>query len=118
MYNALTDDGIVVMQLGVTPDLEDTADQYSKSKNRAKLTNGLSKIGFESLHAYEEVNACFIFVSLKFTMQLVKNKPFISSLLTYNYSRIAVSVIRGHSSSPAKHLAAENGGIPIRQQLT
>ncbi len=75
LYNALTDDGIVVMQLGVTPDLEDTADQYSKSKNRAKLTNGLSIIGFDSLHAYEEVNACFNFChfnilcnSLKFNL--------------------------------------------------
>jgi len=59
LYNALTDDGIVVMQLGVTPDLEDTADQYSKSKNRAKLTNGLSIIGFDSLHAYEESHCGF-----------------------------------------------------------
>ncbi len=62
LYNALTDDGVIVMQLGVTPDLEDISDQYTKSKNRAKLTNGLSSIGFDSMHAYEEVNSGFVSV--------------------------------------------------------
>jgi len=44
------------MQLGVTPDLEDVPDESSKSKNRAKLIYGLQNVGFESMHAYEEVS--------------------------------------------------------------
>ncbi len=73
LYNALTDDGVIVMQLGVTPDLEDISDQYTKSKNRAKLTNGLSRIGFDSMHAYEEVTSCF------FSVLLMAHSVFISS---------------------------------------
>jgi spermidine synthase len=56
LYQALSDNGVIVMQLGVTPDLEDITDIYTKSKNRAKLTYGLESAGFESMHAYEEVN--------------------------------------------------------------
>lgn len=105
------------MQLGVTPDLEDAADQFSKSKNRAKLTEGLSNVGFESLHAYEEVNVFFFpfhyIYRATCSIQLI-----ISPLLTCYFSRIAVSVIHGPSSSPANPSAVENGGMPIRHLLT
>jgi hypothetical protein len=105
------------MQLGVTPDLEDAADQFSKSKNRAKLTEGLSNIGFESLHAYEEVNVFLI--PFHYIYRASRSiQLFISSFLTCSFSRTAVSVIHGLSSSPANPLAAENGGIPIQQSLT
>jgi len=59
LYQALSDNGVIVMQLGVTPDLEDITDIYTKSKNRAKLTYGLESVGFESMHAYEESHCTF-----------------------------------------------------------
>lgn len=54
-YNALGPRGIIVMQLGESPNLLDPAETYSRHKNRVAVRNLLEKVGFESIHTYEEV---------------------------------------------------------------
>jgi len=55
LFNGLTDDGILIMQLGEAPFHQNPPDEFSRSKNRAKLTSGLQDFGFQSMHTYEEV---------------------------------------------------------------
>lgn len=57
-FNSLSDDGILVMQLGEAPKPGSPDETYSKFKNRATTTKLLASLGFESIHAYEEVSAC------------------------------------------------------------
>jgi len=59
LFNALTDDGILIMQLGVAPFTNDPPDEFSRSHNRAKLINGLQEFGFESIQTYEEAHCGF-----------------------------------------------------------
>jgi spermidine synthase len=54
-YNSLSDDGILVMQLGEAPKFNSPDETYSKFRNRASTTSFLEKLGFESIHVYEEV---------------------------------------------------------------
>jgi hypothetical protein len=56
-FNSLSDDGILVMQLGEAPTPGSPDETYSKFKNRATTTKLLASLGFESIHAYEEVSA-------------------------------------------------------------
>jgi hypothetical protein len=58
-YNSLTDDGILVMQLGESPQFYSPDETHSKFKNRAKTTDLLEKLGFESIHVYEEAHCGF-----------------------------------------------------------
>jgi hypothetical protein len=55
-YNALSEDGILVMQLGKAPDEFDPDEAHTKFKNRAATTSLLERVGFESIHVYEEVS--------------------------------------------------------------
>ena len=54
-YNALSEDGIIVMQLGEAPEVWHPDETHSKFKNRAAAIRLLEEVGFESIHAYEEV---------------------------------------------------------------
>ena len=45
-----------MMQLGESPNLEDPDESYSKHKNRVAVMKLLEKVGFESIHTYEEVS--------------------------------------------------------------
>ena len=56
-FNSLSDDGILVMQLGEAPTLNSPDETHSKFKNRERTTRLLEKLGFQSIHAYEEVGA-------------------------------------------------------------
>jgi spermidine synthase len=56
-YNALSKNGILVMQLGESSDIWKPDETYSKHKNRVATTKLLEKVGFESVHAYEEVRS-------------------------------------------------------------
>jgi hypothetical protein len=56
-YNSLSDDGILVMQLGKAPEWDDPDESHSKYKNRAATTSLLERVGFKSIHVYEEVSA-------------------------------------------------------------
>jgi len=55
-YNALGPRGVLVMQLGESPDFTDPDETYSKHKNRVSVMKLLEKTGFESVHTYEEVS--------------------------------------------------------------
>mmetsp|Transcript_28983 Transcript_28983/g.33696 ORF Transcript_28983/g.33696 Transcript_28983/m.33696 type:complete len:745 (+) Transcript_28983:66-2300(+) len=59
LYNALNDDGIIVLQLGSTPEPTDTADEDSKFKRRAILIEMLETVGFQSVHLYSESHCEF-----------------------------------------------------------
>lgn len=64
-FDALSDDGILVMQLGQAPKFSDPDETFSKFKNRATTTKLLEKLGFESVHAYEEVSNGDMLLSVK-----------------------------------------------------
>jgi hypothetical protein len=55
-YNSLSDDGVLVMQLGESPDSGDPDEMMSGDKNRVAALNLLETVGFESIHAYTEVS--------------------------------------------------------------
>jgi len=59
IYNALTEDGLIVMQLGVSPFHYDPEENLGKNAKRGKLTQILSKAGFKSIHLYEEAHCGF-----------------------------------------------------------
>jgi hypothetical protein len=55
-YNSLSDNGILVMELGESPDSRDPDEMKSGDKNRVVALNLLESAGFESIHAFEEVS--------------------------------------------------------------
>jgi len=55
-YNSLSDDGVLVMQLGESPEVWNADETHSKYRNRASTMELLEQVGFESIHAYEEVS--------------------------------------------------------------
>jgi len=57
LYNALNDDGMIVLQLGMAPTLRDPPESFSRDSRRDMLANSLAEVGFKSLHMYEE-GAC------------------------------------------------------------
>lgn len=60
LKNALSDDGVIVMQLGEAPVSVNPAEEMGRDKNRASMTDLLEKVGFESIHAYEEGHSGFL----------------------------------------------------------
>ena len=59
LYNALSDDGIIVLQLGVSPTNSDPDEILSLSRRRAYLVGSMERAGFQSLHVYDEMNCDF-----------------------------------------------------------
>lgn len=55
----MTDDGVIIMQLGESPGLMDPADSTGRDEKRAAITNLLKEVGFESMHVYEESHSAF-----------------------------------------------------------
>jgi len=60
LYNALTDDGVLVIQLGISPKLVDPPDTVRKER-KVQVIKTLENIGFKSNHAYEEAHCAFEF---------------------------------------------------------
>jgi hypothetical protein len=62
LFHALTDQGVMVMQLGDSPKSKHVADELSKrSHHRASLIADLQNlVSFESMHTYEESHCQFI----------------------------------------------------------
>ena len=56
LYNALTEDGIIVTQVGDAPTLFDVPEVNSLHKNRAAYVNALIELGFQSILDYQEVS--------------------------------------------------------------
>jgi hypothetical protein len=56
LYQGMTENGVIVMQLGGSPFEHDPPDIVTASKNRALMTDILAQAGFKSIHVYEEVS--------------------------------------------------------------
>ena len=80
-YNALSHDGILVMQLGKAPEWVDPDETHSTYKNRAATTSLLERVGFESIHVYEEV-------SLFCLSPLVANVAFSSTCSAFTFDSL------------------------------
>lgn len=59
LYNSLSENGILVMQLGISAQMLDPMESMSINEKRYFVLNSLEKIGFQSLHVYEEGNCGF-----------------------------------------------------------
>ena len=59
IYNGMTENGVIVMQLGESPGYADPADTLSRDEKRAGITRLLEEVGFESIHVYEESHSAF-----------------------------------------------------------
>lgn len=59
LYNSLTDDGLIVLQLGEASNFDDPAAELSRSSRRETLIELLEEVGFESMHFYEDGNCGF-----------------------------------------------------------
>ena len=59
LYNALTDKGITIMQIGESPRLKNPPDDKTKFHARSSLEKDLQKVGFKSIHQYEEGSCNF-----------------------------------------------------------
>jgi len=59
VYNAITDNGILVAQLGNSPFIDDGADTSTYHKRRAAIIDVLHDVGFQTTHAYEESHGNF-----------------------------------------------------------
>ena len=59
LYNALSDDGVIVLQLGLAPFNDDPDEAMTMSRRRAYLISSMERAGFESLHVYEEMHCDF-----------------------------------------------------------
>ena len=59
IFESLTEDGILVMQVGGSPDLDNYAEQYGADKNRAVLFQTVTAIGFQRMHVFEEDHCGF-----------------------------------------------------------
>jgi len=58
LFNALTDQGVLVMQLGITPTLKNVPEELGKLQVRESLEKDLVRFGFQSIHQYDEVSLC------------------------------------------------------------
>lgn len=60
LYNALTSDGILVVQVGEVPFSSSPADETGRFANRSVMQKELERAGFQSLHVYEEGHSGFM----------------------------------------------------------
>jgi spermidine synthase len=58
-FDSLSKDGLLVMQLGESPSSKAAAEANTAAKNRAATTDLLTRVGFESIHTYEESHCGF-----------------------------------------------------------
>ncbi len=63
-FDSLSKDGLLVMQLGESPSSKAAAEANTAAKNRAATTDLLTRVGFESIHTYEEVSHLSAFLTL------------------------------------------------------
>jgi len=59
VYNGLSEDGVLIAQLGDAPENKDPADNFNSNRRRAGLVEVLREIGFYSSHSYEEPHSSF-----------------------------------------------------------
>ena len=59
LYNSLTDNGLIVLQLGEASSYTDPAEHFSKSSRRSFLIDLLEEVGFQTMHFFEDGNCGF-----------------------------------------------------------
>lgn len=59
LYNSLSVNGVIVLQLGEATDYSEPAAQFTKASRREQLINLLVDVGFEAMHLYEDGNCGF-----------------------------------------------------------
>jgi spermidine synthase len=59
IYGALNPKGLLAMPLGPSPQSVDPSDRISSKRNRGQIITSLEKLGFQSIHVYEEVRTLF-----------------------------------------------------------
>jgi len=59
LYHALTDDGILVVQVGASPKVDQAADETGGFVNRSEMMKKLNEYGFKSIHIYDESHSGF-----------------------------------------------------------
>ena len=111
VITSLSDDGIMVMQLGPAPESPDPAEEYTENANRVLVFETLERFGFASMQVYQEVS-----------IQFFQWKPFFKTFLNQSLcvliyycsiSLIAVLKILGHSSSRVKILIVGTIGMQV-----
>jgi len=60
LYNALTTEGILVVQVGEAPYQSSPADETGRFANRSAMKEELARAGFKSIHVYEESHSGFL----------------------------------------------------------
>lgn len=60
LYNALTMNGILVVQVGEVPHYTSPADETGAFLNRFVMLRKLEEVGFKSIHIYEEAHSGFL----------------------------------------------------------
>jgi len=56
LHNALSEDGILVVMVGMSPDLDGPAEMLGQHKNRAIMIDHMSKLGFKSISIYGQAH--------------------------------------------------------------
>ena len=56
LYNALSDDGVLVTQVGGVPAMKNADDNHSEHRNRLKLERSLAESGFVRIRHYDGVS--------------------------------------------------------------
>jgi len=59
LYQDLSDDGIIILQVGQTTESHAPSDEYTKYKNRAGFIDLLQKVGMKSFFPYEDFHSNF-----------------------------------------------------------
>ena len=59
LYNSLSENGVIIFQLGEAPDHASPAAQFTNDSRRENFIHLLVEIGFEALHLYEDGNCGF-----------------------------------------------------------
>ena len=66
LFNALTESGVFVVQLGATPRTRHRVDEDGASQQRAHMVTSLKEVGFQSIHMYDEVRILLLCLHLLF----------------------------------------------------
>mmetsp|Transcript_20017 Transcript_20017/g.30095 ORF Transcript_20017/g.30095 Transcript_20017/m.30095 type:complete len:763 (-) Transcript_20017:47-2335(-) len=59
ILNAISDDGILVMQMGISPHVSDPGEEFGRNYNRATLFDTVEAVGFKRMFLYEEGHSNF-----------------------------------------------------------
>lgn len=59
LYNALNDDGLIILQLGASPEINSPPEIISHNRKRALVMQSFENLGFHSVHVYDEGHCQF-----------------------------------------------------------